>query len=77
MLDNDCLVFVEVRFRRNARYGGAAASIDQRKQKKLRATAEHYLQRAGQQQTSRACRFDVVLLENPPAAPCKWIRNAF
>src|SRR4051812_25272216 len=37
-LDGDALVFVEVRLRRNSRFGGAAASIDYAKQRKLVAT---------------------------------------
>ncbi|PPS64830.1 YraN family protein [Pantoea sp. BRM17] len=36
MRDADCWVFVEVRYRRDARYGGAAASVTRQKQAPLR-----------------------------------------
>lgn len=76
MKDNDYLVFVEVRYRQSSQYGGAIASIDQRKQAKLRATAEHYLQRT-HTATDRPCRFDVVVFGPSRSAPCEWIQNAF
>ena len=76
MEDNQCLIFVEVRYRSNARFGGALASIDQRKQDKLRATAEHYLQRCNQT-TGRPCRFDVVVLESVRPPTFEWIQDAF
>ena len=39
------LVFVEVRLRRNAGYGGAAASITKTKRQRLILAARHYLAR--------------------------------
>ncbi len=44
MQDGDTVVFVEVRQRRSARFGGAAASITPAKQARLTLAAEHYLQ---------------------------------
>ena len=41
------LVFVEVRSRSSRAFGGAAASIDARKQRKLIAAAQHYLAQLG------------------------------
>lgn len=76
MADNDYLVFVEVRYRRSNRYGGASASIDYVKQAKLKATAEHYLQRVHVDPDQR-CRFDVVLIGPSVDAGCEWIQNAF
>ena len=38
--DRDVLVFAEVRYRDTARFGGAVASVDPRKQAKLIATAQ-------------------------------------
>lgn len=64
MRDNDALVFVEVRYRRNHRYGGALESIDHRKQRKLRKAAEHYLQRRHRGKEP-SCRFDVILITGP------------
>lgn len=76
MEDNHYLVFVEVRFRGSSRFGGAVASIDKRKQAKLRATAEHYLQRT-HQTGDRPCRFDVVVLGAAGSPECEWIQDAF
>jgi len=41
--DEGTVVFVEVRQRSTARFGGAAASIDGRKLARLRRTAAHFL----------------------------------
>lgn len=41
--DGDTLVFAEVRLRSHNHYGGAAASINAAKQKRLIRTAQHYL----------------------------------
>ncbi len=67
--DGQTLVFVEVRQRKNAAYGGAAASISQAKQARWRYAAQSYLQEFGNQPPD--CRFDVVLIEGQ-AAP-QWI----
>jgi putative endonuclease len=69
--DGDTLVFVEVRQRKNAAYGGAAASISQTKQARWRYAAQQYLLRFGNQPPD--CRFDVVLQEG--SAALEWIRG--
>src|SRR5574343_750250 len=61
-LDGETLVFVEVRYRKNARFGGAAASIDARKQQRLIHAAQVYLL-IHPRQALRPCRFDCVLLD--------------
>lgn len=76
MEHGDCLVFIEVRYRRSSRFGGALASIDKKKQARLRATAEHYLQNH-KSTRQRPCRFDVVALEREPEENLRWIQNAF
>ncbi len=75
MLDGRTLVFVEVRLRKSASFGGAAASIDSAKQSKLIKCARHYLARRGKEEL---CRFDAVLLDQTDAhATIEWIKNAF
>lgn len=71
--DRETIVFAEVRLRRSSRFGGAAYSIDRRKQAKVIAAARHYL--AGRKE--RPCRFDVVLLEEIEPPQIEWIRDAF
>lgn len=43
-MDKDSLVFVEVRTRRNAKFGSPEESITPAKKEKIRATAYHYQQ---------------------------------
>jgi putative endonuclease len=77
MRDGKNTVFVEVRYRRSDRFGSSAESVDWRKQEKLLATAEHYLQQHPKAAQS-ACRFDVVALttENTQQK-IQWITDAF
>lgn len=70
--DGATLVFVEVRSRKNAAFGGAAASITATKRAKLLKTARHYLSRLSK---VPPCRFDAVLLTGDPPR-IEWIRNA-
>lgn len=70
--DGDCLVFVEVRARSSREFGGAAASIDAAKRRRLIAAANLYLTRVG---LSTPCRFDAVLIA--ASGPPQWVRNAF
>ncbi|TVQ87576.1 MAG: YraN family protein [Chromatiaceae bacterium] len=72
MRDGDTLVFVEVRFRRSESFGGAAASVDRRKQVRIAAAAAHYLQR---HPTRLPCRFDVLAIGADDQM--HWIRHAF
>jgi putative endonuclease len=73
--DGKTLVFVEVRLRRNAGFGGAAASITRRKQQRVILAARHYL--AAQACADSDCRFDCVLLDALDAGSIEWIRDAF
>lgn len=75
MQDRDVLVFVEVRYRANARFGSAAESVDLHKQRRLAAAANHYLQ--CHSATNRPCRFDVVAItESKGENVVEWLRNA-
>ncbi|WHI48296.1 YraN family protein [Microbulbifer sp. VAAF005] len=71
--ESDTIVFVEVRFRRKSQFGGAAASVDSRKQAKLLATANRYLQ---QHKLDCPCRFDVLAIDGD-AQNIQWLKNAF
>lgn len=65
------LVFVEVRRRKDARHGGALASVTSVKQRRLVFAARHYLLRWP---TLPPCRFDVVALESDET---RWCKGAF
>jgi len=71
MQDGATLVFVEVRLRRNSQFGGAAASIDTHKQRRIIRTAQQYLSGL---KAVPPCRFDAVLLDNDGI---QWLKNAF
>lgn len=65
------LVFVEVRSRRDARHGGAAASVSARKRASLVLAAHHYLLRF---RAPPPCRFDLVAIEGEALT---WLPAAF
>jgi len=90
--DSGIIVFVEVRYRENNCFGGALASVDARKQKKLLRTASAWLQQHADDRTN--ARFDVIAVSRdagePKRSQCSaepqvicwqgwniiWIRNA-
>jgi len=65
------LVFVEVRTRRGASHGGAAASVSASKQRSLVLAAQYFLAAL---RTLPPCRFDVVAID---ADRIDWLRGAF
>ena len=54
----DTIVVCEVKARRGMRFGGGYEAVDRRKQQKLRAVTEVYLQRSGS--AAERVRFDVA-----------------
>jgi len=68
--DGTC-VFVEVRQRKTAGHGGAAASVTPAKQRHIVFAARHYLMRCV---ALPPCRFDVVSVE---AGEVQWLQGAF
>ena len=65
------LVFVEVRQRAGRGFGGAAASVGWRKQRRIVFAARHYLLRLAE---PPPCRFDVISMEG---GSIHWMRAAF
>jgi putative endonuclease len=72
MDDQDTLVFVEVRTRKNANYGSAAETVNITKQGKIIKTAQFYL--INNKLQNKNCRFDVVSIT---AGNVEWIKQAF
>lgn len=62
MLDQDCVVFVEVRARKYSTFATALESVDEKKQVKTILTAQHFLQKYPQYEQFD-CRFDVIALD--------------
>ncbi len=75
MRDGDSVVFVEVRYRRSAAFGGGAASVDWRKRRKLVLAAQLFLA-AHPALAQSPCRFDVIEAAGEPPR-LHWIRDAF
>ena len=70
----DTLVFAEVRLRKNSGFGGAGASIDAAKQRRLIHAAQHYLATLPH---IPPCRFDAILLQAADGSDIEWVRDAF
>lgn len=77
MQDEDCIVFIEVRYRNNADFGNGLDTVNINKQHKLIKTAQLYLIQKGLYEKIPA-RFDVISISNGELNPqlC-WIKNAF
>ena len=76
MRDRAVLVFAEVRYRRESAWVDGADSVDGAKQRRLLASAEHFL--AHHRGEDGECRFDVVSVSgDDPAPDFDWIQDAF
>ncbi|MCH7853213.1 MAG: YraN family protein [Proteobacteria bacterium] len=78
MHDGDCLVFIEVRYRKPNRFASAALSVNLRKQRKLIKAAAFFLCRNAHL-ADRVIRFDVVALDGPSEmqSTLQWLQDAF
>jgi len=76
--DGDVLVIAEVRSRASNRYGGAAASVDGRKQQRLVRAAAQLLQQRKDFSRLRV-RFDVLAVSESAADGPKveWLQHTF
>ena len=74
MRDGAVIVFVEVRYRRSASYGDAAASVTPQKQQRLLKAARLWLSRQNGSFDTVDCRFDVVAFTGNDI---QWLKNAF
>ena len=75
--DGTTLVFIEVRYRKNANFGTAAETVTNDKQQKIIHTAQFFLQTRNWA-NALACRFDVLAMSNSEHAPnIDWIKDAF
>ena len=73
MQDGETIVFIEVRYRKNADFGGAAASVTPKKQLRVIKAALAYQQKHAPQSSMR---FDVVAIEGDNEE-LNWIQSAF
>ena len=73
MLDGKCWVFVEVRYRSSAEFGGALESLTARKKSRLLLAAQTYL--ATIHATDAEWRVDFIAWQGQQSNPV-WIKNA-
>lgn len=77
MREKKCLVFIEVRYRRDSRYGGGSATVTREKQRRIARTAE-YFRLQNPDLRALPCRFDVIAASGALQQPAlEWIRDAF
>jgi putative endonuclease len=77
MCDQECIVFIEVRYRENADFGNGLDSVNKSKQQKLIKTAQLYLMQEGLYEKVPV-RFDVISISSSKLKPeLIWIKNAF
>jgi putative endonuclease len=76
--DGDVLAIVEVRQRQSDDYGGALASVNASKQRKIIRAARFLLERRAHS-SAMTLRFDVVAVRESPdgAHDIRWIKDAF
>lgn len=74
MRDKQTWVFVEVRYRRNASFGGAAASVTYPKQQRLLRAAAFWLAQHNASFDTSSCRFDVLAITGNQI---EWLPDAF
>jgi putative endonuclease len=73
--DGGTLVFVEVKTRRGQAFGGGAAAVTWRKQRRMALVARQFLARHGG--SDRPCRFDVVVVTPGETPRIEIYTNAF
>lgn len=74
MQDKQCLVFVEVRYRKNANFGDAAMTVTLSKQKKIKQAAQLWMLSENLNIEDTEFRFDIFAITGKNQ---KWIINAF
>ncbi|MFQ1018143.1 YraN family protein [Gilliamella sp. Occ3-1] len=74
MLDNKCLVFIEVRYRKNANFGDAEMTVTLNKQNKIKQAALQWMMMQNLNIEDTEFRFDVFAITGNSQ---KWIINAF
>jgi len=74
MQDDSCLVFVEVRYRKNDLYGDTQSTVTKVKQNKIIQAAYDWMQQQRIDIETKEFRFDVFAITGKNY---NWIKNAF
>ncbi len=77
MQDDEIVVYIEVRYRKNKHYIDPVETIDVGKRNRIIKTSLHFMQ-SNRSAAKSPCRFDVITVsENLTTPEIKWIKNAF
>lgn len=77
MEDEQTVVFIEVKYRKNNQHGSGAEAVTFHKQDRISRTASWYLTKHPHR-ADQFCRFDVISIEPKIVDQgINWIRNAF
>ena len=79
MLDQDTLVFVEVKYRKQKRYGHPLETINPSKQRKIIKTIQYFLMKYPKF-AQYPCRIDAIAIHSQVQSQqetLEWIKNAF
>ncbi|WP_218059227.1 YraN family protein [Gilliamella sp. wkB178] len=74
MQDKKCLVFIEVRYRKNANFGPAEMTVTPNKQSKIKQAAQSWMLSKNLNIEATEFRFDVFAITGEKQ---QWIINAF
>lgn len=74
MREGNCIVFIEVKFRKQTHFGGAAAAISATKRQRLLKAAYLWLGQNGLSATHTEFRFDAVTFEGDVNS-VNWVKN--
>lgn len=72
--NKDTLIFVEVRYRKNALYGTPEESVSPSKQQKIIKTAQYYLTHNPKYQ-NYGIRFDMIAINGTDKNDINWLQN--
>lgn len=75
MRQQQCWVFIEVKYRASSAYGGALAAISRSKQQKVIGAVKYY--QLQHRLTQQPCRIDVLAIEGHAPYQFTWLQNAF
>ena len=77
MKDEQTLVFIEVKYRKNSHHGSGAEAVTLHKQNRISRTAAWYLAK-NPHRAECVCRFDVIsITPEEMGQGINWIKNAF
>lgn len=74
MKEEQCIVFVEVRYRKNSIFGCSESTVTAQKQERIKKTAFEWMAKQNMPIEMTEFRFDVVAFT---AQKVNWLKNAF